>query len=247
MPTVAPGHWPPDTILPVNDPRLTPGTPNSIMTDWSISAQQWGQFLCQLFDLWWERDSGHALWQQPVARLTPAVAIPPAQPLPSILPQTGPHAQRDRQGTIINHFHSWASQFAGGSALMCICSPICGRAVSMEKDGSLYSCDHYVYPEYKLGVADGTPGQSLSTLVRSQRQKLFGEAKSRSLPAYCKHCPFLNVCYGECPKRRFLLTPEGDPGLNYLCPGLRLFYDHAGPRLVQYGRHLFHPTGTPSA
>ncbi len=197
--TVAPGYWPAETILPVNDPRLTPGTPNSIMTDWSISAQQWGLFLCKLFDLWWERD---------------------------------------RQGTPINWFHSWASQFAGGSALMCICSPICGRAVSMEKDGSVYSCDHFVYPEYKLGVADGKTDQKLSDLVRSQRQKQFGEAKSRSLPGYCKHCPFLQVCFGECPKRRFTKTPEGEPGLNYLCPALRTFFNHAGKRLTQYGHQL---------
>ena len=207
--TVAPGYWLAETILPVNDPRLTPGTPNSIMTDWSISAQQWGQSLCQLFDLWWERD---------------------------------------RQRTPINWFHSWASQFAGGSALMCICSPICGRAVSMEKDGSVYSCDHFVYPEYRLGSiardesraqsGDESPHSRLSDLVRSQRQKQFGEAKTRSLPGYCKRCPFLQVCFGECPKRRFTKTPEGEPGLNYLCPALRTFFNHAGPRLAEYGHHL---------
>jgi len=197
--TVAPGHWPAETLLTVGDERLRPGHPDSIMTDWSISAEDWGNFLCQVFDLWW---------------------------------------QRDRQGTPINWFHSWASQFAGGSALMCICSPICGRSVSMEKDGSVYSCDHFVYPEYKLGVADGKTGQTLSDLVRSQRQKQFGEAKSRNLPGYCKHCPFLQVCFGECPKRRFTKTPDGEPGLNYLCPGLRLFYHHAGSRLAEYGHQL---------
>src|ERR1035437_5027491 len=108
----------------------------------------------------------------------------------------------------------------------------------MEKDGSVYSCDHFVYPQYKLGVADGKTGQTLSDLVRSQRQKQFGEAKTKSLPGYCKRCPFLSVCFGECPKRRFLKTPDGEPGLNYLCPGYRVFFDHAGSRLSQYGQRF---------
>jgi uncharacterized protein len=195
--TVAPGYWPADTILPVGDPRTLPRTPDSILTDWSISAQDWGQFLCELFDRWWERD---------------------------------------RDGVIINWIHSWASQFAGGTAMMCICSPICGRAVSMEKDGRVYSCDHLVYPQYCLGqVSDDT---RLSDLVRSSTQRKFGEAKSRSLPAYCRRCHFLSVCYGECPKRRFLKTPDGEPGLNYLCPGYRAFFNHAASRLSQYGQRL---------
>lgn len=203
---VAPGHWPTDTLLKVGDPRLNPTQSDSLLTQWSISAQQWGQFLCELFDLWWKRDY-----------------------------------PRGRDGVIVSWFHSWASQFAGGSALMCICSPICGRSVSMERDGSLYSCDHFVYPEYRLGTFGGSRdkeqgARSLSGLVRSTRQKQFGEAKSRNLPGYCRRCPFLFTCYGECPKRRFLLTPEGEPGLNYLCPAYRVFFDHAGSRLVAYGR-----------
>jgi uncharacterized protein len=195
--SVAPGYWPAETVLPVGDPRTLPRRPDSILTDWSISAQEWGQFLCDLFDRWW---------------------------------------QRDRETIVINWIHSWASQFAGGTAMMCICSPICGRAVSMEKDGRVYSCDHFVYPEYCLGqVSEGT---SLSDLVRSARQRRFGEAKFLSLPAYCKRCPFLSVCYGECPKRRFLKTPDGEPGLNYLCPAYRVFFDHAGPRLAEFGRRF---------
>jgi uncharacterized protein len=154
--TVAPGYWPAATVLPAGSPRLKPGHPDSVVTEWSISAEQWGRFLCQVFDLWWERD---------------------------------------RERVVINWFHSWASQFIGGSALMCICSPLCGRAVSMEKDGSLYSCDHYVYPEYRLGTAGQRPGQ-LSELVRSERQKRFGEAKTATLPGYCRRCPFLFACYG---------------------------------------------------
>jgi uncharacterized protein len=140
--TVAPGCWPAETILPVGDPRTLPRRPDSILTDWSISAQEWGRFLCDLFDRWWERD---------------------------------------RETVIINWFHSWASQFAGGTAMMCICSPICGRAVSMEKDGRVYSCDHFVYPEYCLGQVGANT--RLSDLVRSTRQRRFGEAKFASLPA----------------------------------------------------------------
>jgi uncharacterized protein len=95
-------------------------------------------------------------------------------------------------------------------------------------------------------MADGTAGQSLCDLVRSQRQKQFGEAKSKTLPGYCKHCPFLFACFGECPKRRFTKTPEGEPGLNYCCPALRTFFNHAGHRLAQYGRQMMSASPKPA-
>ena len=195
---VAPGYWPADTIVPFNSPRLQPGHPDSLLTDWSITAQQWGQFLCELFDHWWSRDVGRVR---------------------------------------INWFDSWASQFVGGPALMCISSPVCGRALSIEKDGGLYSCDHFVYPEYCIGKAG--EGKTISDLVRSQRQKEFGEAKNKKLPGFCRRCPFLFACFGECPKRRFLKTPEGEAGLNVLCSGYRTFFNNAGKRLAEYGRTHF--------
>jgi len=167
---VAPGYWDPSTCPPADSPRLAPGHPDSIMTDWSISARQWGNFLCRLFDRWWAKD---------------------------------------RETVRTNWFDSWSSQFAGGLAHMCISSPVCGRALSMERDGQVYSCDHFVYPEYCVGDINES---SLTDMVRSARQRKFGEAKQTSLPQFCRKCPFLFACYGECPKRRFLRAPDGENG-----------------------------------
>ena len=201
---VAAGCWDPATCPTVGSPQAAPGHPDSIMTDWSISSQQWGRFLCEVFDEWWARD---------------------------------------RETVRISWFDSWASQFSGGSALMCSCSPVCGRALSIERDGKIYSCDHFVYPEYCIGDLNNG---NISDIVRTARQRAFGEAKQTKLPGFCKRCPFLFSCYGECPKRRFLRTPDGELGLNYLCAGLRVFFDHAGGRLAEYGRR-FRPAPLPIA
>jgi uncharacterized protein len=147
---------------------------------------------------------------------------------------------RDRETVRVNWFDSWASQWVGRAAHMCICSPVCGRALSMERDGRVYSCDHYVYPEYCLGNLNE---RSLDEMARSDRQRRFGEAKQTTLPAFCKRCPFLFACYGECPKRRFLRTPDGQPGLNYFCGAYRTFFDHAASRLAEYGKRFRPPAG----
>lgn len=96
----------------------------------------------------------------------------------------------------------------------------------MEHNGDFYSCDHFVYPEYYLGNITDTP---LADIVRAQAQFDFGISKRNSLPDYCRRCEVYYTCYGECPKHRFLLTPDGRPGLNYLCEGYKLFFRHAGP------------------
>lgn len=93
----------------------------------------------------------------------------------------------------------------------------------MEHNGDVYSCDHYVYPEYRLGNLRET---SLATMADSLVQQKFGEAKSATLPRYCRECPVRFACHGECPKHRFLRTPDGEPGLNYLCAGYRRFFGH---------------------
>lgn len=202
---VPPGCWPAESLLPVGDSRLQPGAADSAVTDWSISGQEWGTFLCELFDLWWSRDRGRVA---------------------------------------VNLFDSWASQFVGGPGMHCMSSPVCGRSVILERDGLVYSCDHYVYEQYCIGrLGDG---KTLSDLVRSKPQRDFGEAKSRSLPGYCRRCPFLFACYGECPKRRFVRTPEGEPGLNYLCGGFRTFFHHAGKRLTEYGKSFASSGFSPS-
>jgi len=110
-----------------------------------------------------------------------------------------------------------------GQHNLCIVAPTCGDALVMEHNGDVYSCDHFVEPKYKLGNIADTP---LGTLVASERQRRFGSHKYESLPKYCKECPVLFACYGECPRNRFIKTPDGEEGLNYLCAGYKAFFTH---------------------
>ena len=112
----------------------------------------------------------------------------------------------------------------------------------MERDGSLYPCDHYVYPEYLLGNLNDENCQ-LAEVVYSAQQRRFGYNKRDSLPDYCKQCKYNFACNGECPKNRFLKTPDGQPGLNYLCSGIRRFMAHAEPYFQQIIATL-HGSGT---
>lgn len=105
----------------------------------------------------------------------------------------------------------------------CIVAPTCGTALVMEHNGDVYSCDHFVEPDYKLGNVET---RSLKSMVTSEKQRRFGQAKSTSLPRYCLECPVLFACYGECPRNRFIETPSGEDGLNYLCAGYRAFFTH---------------------
>jgi uncharacterized protein len=106
---------------------------------------------------------------------------------------------------------------------VCIFSKTCGTALALEHNGDLYSCDHFVEPDYKLGNIQDTP---MIDLVASERQRQFGQAKADTLPAYCRHCEVRFACNGGCPKNRFLETPDGEPGLNYLCSGYKAFFTH---------------------
>jgi serine-type anaerobic sulfatase-maturating enzyme len=115
-----------------------------------------------------------------------------------------------------------------GQHNLCIFSPTCGKAVALEHNGDLYSCDHYVEPEYLLGNIRETP---MGALVSSPKQRAFGQHKRDSLPKYCRECPVLFACYGECPRNRFISTPEGEPGLNYLCAGYKRFFNHINPAM----------------
>jgi len=109
---------------------------------------------------------------------------------------------------------------------LCVYARICGHAGVMEYNGDVYSCDHYVFPEYKLGnIRDKT----LLTLMHSPFQRKFGQDKQDSLPLYCQRCEFLDLCTGECPKNRIINAPDGEPGLNYLCAGFKKFYKHTEP------------------
>lgn len=112
----------------------------------------------------------------------------------------------------------------------CIVSPTCGKALVLEHNGDVYSCDHYVEPDHLLGNIRRSP---LKSLVASEKQRRFGQAKFDTLPKYCRECPVLFACYGECPRNRFIRTPSGEAGLNYLCEGYKAFFQHIdGPMRV---------------
>jgi uncharacterized protein len=123
--------------------------------------------------------------------------------------------------------------WAGGTASLCWMAPTCGRVLVVEHDGAVYSCDHFVTPEYRIGDLDTA---HLGALADAPSQLHFGTDKRDQLPAQCRSCPYLAVCNGGCPKDRFALTEDGEPGLNYLCGGLRQFFAHAdapGHKVVQ--------------
>jgi len=115
-----------------------------------------------------------------------------------------------------------------GQHNLCIVSPTCGNALALEHNGDVYSCDHYVEPDYRLGNIHQTP---LGRLVASEQQRRFGRDKFDTLPDYCKECPVLFACYGECPRSRFIQTPGGEDGLNYLCAGYKAFFTHIDPSM----------------
>ncbi len=107
---------------------------------------------------------------------------------------------------------------------LCVHARTCGEAVALEHTGDLYSCDHFVEPEHLLGNI--TAGRTLLELVESPKQRAFGRAKLTTLPQYCLQCEVRFACNGGCPKDRFISTPDGEPGLNYLCEGYKDFFTH---------------------
>jgi uncharacterized protein len=116
--------------------------------------------------------------------------------------------------------------WAGMEPSLCVFRRQCGSAMAMEHSGDLYSCDHFVYPKNKLGNIMDSPLESMVTSLQQQR---FGEEKETLLPKYCRECEVRFACNGECPKHRFLKTPDGEPGLNYLCAGYKHFFKHVDP------------------
>lgn len=170
------------------------------VTDRSVKAEQFGRFLCRIFDEWVQHDVGK------VYVTTFDVAL-----------------------------GSWM-----GEHNACVVAPTCGTALAMEHNGDVYSCDHFVEPGYLLGNIRRAP---LAALVASGKQRRFGSDKFDTLPRYCRECPVLFACYGECPRNRFVRTPEGEEGLNYLCAGYKAFFMHvdapmkAMARLIREGRY----------
>ncbi len=162
-------------------------TEEAKVTDWSVEPLQYGNFLCEIFDEWMQKDVGEYF---------------------------------------VQIFDVALESWLGFQQSLCVFNETCGKALAIEHNGDVYSCDHYVYPEYKLGNIIEHP---LESLVFSIKQKEFGQNKKENLPEYCQNCEVRFACNGECPKHRFIKTPDGQDGLNYLCAGYKKFFNHIDP------------------
>ena len=154
------------------------------VTDRSVTAEQYGNFLIGVFEEWVRRDVGTVYVQMFDVALA-----------------------------------NWYGEPSG----LCVHSKTCGLALALEHNGDLYSCDHFVEPAFKLGNIADTP---MIELVASPQQRQFGQDKFDALPRFCRECDVRFACHGGCPKDRFIATPDGEPGLNYLCAGYKRFFHH---------------------
>lgn len=136
--------------------------------------------------------------------------------------------KRDVGQTFVLNFDGALAGWLGMAGTLCIFAPTCGLGMALEDNGDLYSCDHFVEPKYLLGNILETP---MGEIVASEKQRKFGMDKRDTLPQYCLKCAFLFACNGECPKNRFAETPDGEPGLNYLCDAYKSFFTHADPSM----------------
>ena len=157
------------------------------LTGFSVTAEQWGSFLCTIFDEWVHHDVGEYYIQLFDATLANWVGVAPG---------------------------------------ICTMAKECGHAGVMEYNGDVYSCDHFVYPEHKLG---NLAYKTIYEMMNSDRQKEFSKMKYRLLPQQCRECKYQFACHGECPKNRFLRDKYGNTGLNYLCKGYYQFFEHVAP------------------
>ena len=192
----AEGRWD-ERLLPVLDsPQARPGSDESFVEEWSVDPDDWGDFLCRVFDEWYRKDLGRI------------------------------H---------VNYFEAAVETWMGHMSPLCTQSPMCGKGLALERDGSVYACDHYVYPEYRVGNILERP---LSEMAYSERQEKFGKMKEGMLPQQCRRCEYEFTCFGECPKNRFIKTPEGEVGLNYLCSGWKKFFSHIDQPMQRIVRGL---------
>ncbi len=135
----------------------------------------------------------------------------------------------------IQLFDATLANWVGEQPGVCTMGKSCGHAAVIEYNGDVYSCDHFVFPEYKLG---NIRSKSLVEMLYGEQQQAFGRIKTETLPNQCKQCDFLFACHGECPKNRFAHTDEGEYGLNYLCKGYHQFFSHAAP-YMEYMKNEF--------
>lgn len=143
--------------------------------------------------------------------------------------------RQDVGRTFVQLFDVALSHWMGLGSPLCVFGETCGGSLAIEHNGDVFSCDHYVYPRHKLG---NVMNQSLGAMANSPAQIRFGNGKLDALPGFCRECDVRFACNGECPKHRFLQTPDGEPGLNYLCAAYRKFFRHMDPHLRTMARLL---------
>ena len=139
-------------------------------------------------------------------------------------------------------FDALLAKWCGIEPPNCAFADVCGGGPAMEANGDVFMCDHFVYPEYLLGNLN-TSG--LAEMLTSESQLRFGQNKQDTLPEYCRHCEYCSICAGECPKHRIVNTPDGKSGLNYLCPGLKMFFTHSAP-YMEYMKREYDMNGAPA-
>jgi uncharacterized protein len=193
---VAPGRWDATSMPVVGTPQAKPGSPDSVVTDWAVDPDDWGRFLCKVWDAWYRRDFGKVY---------------------------------------VDLFETAVAQSMGLPSQRCITSEFCGKNMVVEHNGDVFVCDHYVYPEYRVG---NIRESHWIAIAYSERQKTFGFDKRNKLPQYCRQCRHLELCWGECPKNRFVRAPDGEAGMNYLCPGLKQFYAHIQRDIPEIRRRM---------
>jgi len=143
--------------------------------------------------------------------------------------------KRDVGKIFVQMFDVSLGIWSGHGPGLCLFLQDCGEGLALEHNGDLFSCDHFVYPKFKLG---NIMNESIAAMVNSQTQKKFGESKSSTLPKFCRECDVRFACHGECPKHRFIKTPDGEEGLNYLCAGYKKFFRHVDPYMKQMSAFL---------
>ncbi len=147
--------------------------------------------------------------------------------------------KKDVGKTFVQFFDGVLMSYIRGFSSLCVLRPTCGDGAALEHNGDLYSCDHFVEPAHLLGNIHQS---SIIDLISSDQQQDFGKEKQASLPQHCEKCKFHFTCHGECPKNRILETPDGEENLNWLCDGLKVFFEHTQKhmqtlsKLLQAGR-----------
>ncbi|MCB0911918.1 MAG: SPASM domain-containing protein [Propionibacteriaceae bacterium] len=181
---------------------------------------------------WSERPGGHRLLYTQTGSLVTERSVGGAQYGRFLVDVYEEWIRRD-VGTVFVQLFDVTLQAYFGQYSLCIHAPTCGTALALEHNGDLYSCDHYVEPDYLLGNINQT---HMLDLVASPRQRAFGQNKRDSLTGQCRSCDVLALCNGGCPKDRFVDSRDGEPGQNYLCEALYDFYTHTRPTMIQMAR-----------